>query len=161
MFSRDDEAAGVLRSLRHLVHQLRVTAHSVERELNLSGAQLFVLGELAHEPNVSIRRIAERTLTDPSSVSVVVARLCERGLVTRQTDPRDKRKSLLAVTEDGLTLLERAPLPYQAKVLAALRSLPRTRLHQLQLGLSALLEATDPEQSTAPLFFENAPHPKR
>lgn len=158
MFSREDEAAAVLRCLRHLVHELRVTAHSVERDLNLTGAQLFVLGELASEPNVSIRRIAERTLTDPSSVSVVVTRLCERGLVHRQQDLNDKRKSLLAITEQGQALLDRAPLPYQTKVLAALRALPRQRLHQLQLGLSALLEGTDTGSRAAPLFFEGTPH---
>ena len=158
MHSREHEAAAVLRCLRHLVHELRVTAHSVERDLNLTGAQLFVLGELAAEPNVSIRRIAERTLTDPSSVSVVIARLVERGLVERQQDPTDKRKSLLAVTEQGQAVIDRAPLPYQAKILATLRTLPRQRLHQLHLGLSALLDQSDPGQSTAPLFFEKMPN---
>src|SRR5690606_34248975 len=81
--SRDEEAASVLRSLRQLVHALRATSHAVEDDVGLTGAQLFVLRELAAEPGASIRRLSERTMTDPSSVSAVVARLTERGLVDR------------------------------------------------------------------------------
>lgn len=155
-FDRHAEAAAVLRGLRQLVHALRVTAHSAEHKLGLSGAQLFVLGELALEPNVSIRRVAERTMTDPSSVSVVVARLIERGLVKRRQDPSDKRRSVLSVTVKGQAVLRAAPEPYQAKLFRALHALPRQRLKQLQVGLSALLQASGVEEPV-PLFFEGVP----
>jgi DNA-binding MarR family transcriptional regulator len=153
---RTKEAASVLRSLRQLVHALRVTAHSVEHTLGLSGAQLFLLGELAVEPHVSIRRVAERTLTDPSSASVVVARLIERGLVKRRQDETDKRRSVLSVTTKGQAVLRRAPEPYQVKLFQALNGLPRQRLRQLHLGLAALVHATGLEDAV-PLFFEGAP----
>lgn len=155
--SRDEEAASVLRSLRQLVHGLRVTSHGVENKLKLTGAQLFVLRELATEPDVSIRRLSERTMTDPSSASVVVARLVERGLVTRRRDPQDGRRSVLSVSKRGQAILDRSPAPYQAKLFAALRSLPRPRLRQLHLGLSALLGGSNQDHKTAPLFFEDAP----
>lgn len=158
--SRDEEAAFVLRSLRQLVHSLRVTAYSVERDLGLTGAQLFVLRELAAEPNVSIRRLSERTLTDPSSASVVVARLLERGLIKRRRDAKDARRSVLSVTRQGQAVLARAPEPYQAKLFAALHALPRTRLRQLHLGLSALLGASSQAEGPVPLFFEEAPRAK-
>lgn len=155
--TRNDEAAAVLRGLRQLVHGLRATAYSVERDLGLTGAQLFVLRELAAEPNASIRRISERTLTDPSSASVVVSRLLDKGLVKRRQDPTDKRKSLLSVTARGQAVLARAPEPYQAKLFAALSALPRQQLHQLHLGLSALLDTSSPIPGAVPLFFEGAP----
>jgi len=151
---REREAAEVLRHLRQLVHALRVTAYSVERELGLTGAQLFVLGEIAAEPSVSIRRVSERTLTDPSSASVVVAKLLEAGLVKRRQDPTDKRRSLLSLTAKGQRVLERAPEPYQAKLFGALRALPRQRLQQLHLGLSALLDASTKPRGAVPFFFE-------
>src|SRR5262245_26737869 len=104
-----DEAALVVDSLRRLVHGLRVAAQGVERDLRVSGAQLFVLRELAAEPSISIRRLSERTLTDPSSVSVVVARLVESGLVTRKRAAADARRTVLAVSKKGHALLARAP----------------------------------------------------
>src|SRR5689334_21636085 len=112
----DREAARVLDSLRRLVRELRVTSHSVERELGISGAQLFVLRELAREPGCSIRALAGRTLTDPSSVSVVVARLVDRGLVSRSRDPNDARRSELSLTAGGERLLGRAGEPFQVRL---------------------------------------------
>lgn len=155
--SRDEEAASVLRNLRQIVHGLRITSYSVENEHGLTGAQLFVLRELADEPKVSIRRLSERTMTDPSSVSAVVARLVERGFVTRSRDASDRRCSVLSVSKRGQTVLEEAPEPYQAKLFAALRALPRPRLRQLQLGLLALLDGSNQASDTAPLFFEDLP----
>src|SRR5262245_16678972 len=86
-----DDAAHVLDSLRHIVRALRTSSHEVKRELGITGAQLFVLRELAAEPGISIRRLSERTLTDPSSVSVVAARLVERRFVARRRDRADAR----------------------------------------------------------------------
>src|SRR5690606_13889804 len=107
--SREEEAGAVLQGLRLLVHGLRVTSHSVERDHGLSGAQLFVLRELSTEPGISVRSLSERTMTDPSSVSVVVARLVERGLVSRDQDQADRRCNVLCVTASGRRLLKRAP----------------------------------------------------
>lgn len=147
----------MLRSLRQLVHGLRATSYAVEHNLGLTGAQLFVLRELAAEPDVSIRRLSERTMTDPSSVSVVVARLVQRRLVNRRRDPKDGRRSVLSVSKRGWAILERSPEPYQAKLFAALQALPRPRLRQLHVGLSALLGASGRTRSKAPLFFEDGP----
>ncbi|MBK7152894.1 MAG: winged helix-turn-helix transcriptional regulator [Sandaracinaceae bacterium] len=160
--SKPEETHAIVQALRQLVHGLRVTAHSVERELGLTGAQLFVLGEIAAEPNLSIRRLSERTLTDPSSASVVVGKLQEKGLVTRGQDPADRRKSVLSVTPAGQALLGRAPEPYQHKLFSALEEMPQWQRKQLHLGLAALLEAAPLEaapldQADAPLFFEGAP----
>lgn len=156
--SREQEAALVLRSLRVLVHELRATAHAMERDLGLSGAQLFVLRELATEPRISVRRLSERTFTDPSSVSVVVARLVALGLVSRNRDPADGRRHILAVTTQGAATLAQAPEPFQTRLFDALAALPRAHLHDLGQGLAALISATQasPPSSTSPLFFEDS-----
>lgn len=153
--SREQEAASVLQSLRVLVHGLRATSHAVENDFGLTGAQLFVLRELAAEDGISIRQLSERTLTDPSSASVVVDRLAKRGLIHRRRDPADGRRRVLSVSKRGLNVLERSPEPYQAKLFAALRTLPRQHLRQLHAGLSALV-GTDAKRA-APLFFEDPP----
>jgi MarR family transcriptional regulator, lower aerobic nicotinate degradation pathway regulator len=154
MHSADDEITFVLHGLRRLVHELRVTSHTAERDLDLTGAQLFVLRELAADSNISIRELSERTVTDPSSASVVVSRLVERGLVSRQRDPKDRRKSVLSVSARGHKLLARAPEPYQAKLIERLRALPASQLRQLRLGLAALLDGSVQPRGAAPMFFE-------
>lgn len=149
-----DDAEVALNELRRLVQALRTSSNAVERSLGISGAQLFVLRELAAEPGVSIRRVSERTLTDPSSVSTVVSRLVERGLVTRTQLASDARTSCLVVSRKGTTLLARAPEPYQSRVIAALRALAPSRLHEFRLALSKVVDALELERGEAPLFFE-------
>jgi DNA-binding MarR family transcriptional regulator len=152
-----DETALVVDSLRRIVHGLRASSHAAERDVGVTGAQLFVLRELAAEPGVSIRRLSERTLTDPSSVSVVVARLVERGLVVRRSDEHDARRSVLVVSKQGRRLLERAPAPYQEHLIEVLRAMPRARLRSLGRMLSELVGALEPMKGAPPLFFEESP----
>ncbi len=147
--------------LRWIVHGLRVTGHAVERDLGVSGAQLFVLRELAAEPGVSIRRLSERTLTDPSSVSVVVARLVERGLVDQKRDPRDARRSVLQLSSRGRALLKKAPEPYQARLIAALRTLPPQSLRHFRKALGQVLAALGVEAGAPPMFFDEITPSKR
>lgn len=157
MLPAADDAERALDELRRLVQGLRTSSHAVEREIGISGAQLFVLRELAAEPGVSIRRVSERTLTDPSSVSTVVSRLVEAGLVTRARQASDARATRLEVSRKGAALLARAPEPYQARVIAALRALAPRRLREFRLALREVVDALELERGQAPLFFEGRP----
>lgn len=158
--SRSDEAAAAVDALRRLVNGMRVSAHAAERDLGVSGAQLFVLRELDAEPGCSIRRLSERTLTDPSSVSVVVARLTARGLVSRRRDAADGRRSSLTVSKKGQALLRRAPEPYQVRLFASLHALPKARLRTLRESLATIVRDLGLSRGSAPLFFERNP-PRR
>ncbi len=157
----DEPVAAALDSLRRLVRALRASAHSAERGLGISGAQLFVLRELAAEPGASLSRLADRTSTDPSSVSVVVARLVARGLVARRRHPTDARRALLALTAKGQTLLRKAPEPVQARLVEVLRGLPRKQLRQLSESLAGVVDALGLAAGAATMFFEDEPRRAR
>jgi DNA-binding MarR family transcriptional regulator len=154
----DDPVATALDGLRRIVRALRVSSHRAERSLGVSGAQLFVLRELAAEPGASLSRLAARTATDPSSVSVVVARLVARGLVARRRDPTDGRRAVLTLLPKGQAILRRAPEPVQARLLAALRALPGQRVRRLAEALTEVAAALGvPGDRAAQMFFEDAP----
>ena len=72
---RADHLNGVVNGLRRITQALRLSSSVVQDTLGITGAQLFVLQQLADRPGASLRELAERTLTDQSSVSVVVSRL--------------------------------------------------------------------------------------
>lgn len=152
--ARDEDAARVVECLRYFVQQLRVSSHTAERELGVSGAQSFILRQIAVEPGCSIRRLSELTLTDPSSASVVVSRLVSRGLIEREQDLADSRRSVLSLTKRGRQLLAKAPEPYQMRLIAALRELPARKLRLLRVVLVELLNQAGPLPGPAPLFFE-------
>lgn len=154
---RDDGAARVLDSLRRLVRAIRVSAHSVEHELQIGGAQLFVLRELAAEPGCSIRRLSARTLTDPSSVSVVVARLVKRGLISCRQDSTDARRTELSLTARGEWLLARAGEPFQVRLVRTLQALPRARLRRLAADLATVVREVGAHEGAALMFFDDEP----
>ena len=155
-------AAGrALDNLRRLVRALRVSSHAIERQAAVTGAQLFVLRELDAEPDISIRQLAARTLTDPSSVSVVAARLVDRGLVARRRDPSDRRRVVLSLTRRGRSLLARAPEPVQVRLVAALRALPPAQLGPFERVLAGLVRAIDAGGGAPPMFFDEEPRARR
>jgi DNA-binding MarR family transcriptional regulator len=155
-----DDAAQVLDGLRRIVRELRITSHAVEREHGISGAQLFVLRELAAEPRCSIRRLSERTLTDPSSVSVVVARLTRRGLVGRRRAAGDARRQEVSLTKRGQSVLTQASEPFQLRLVRVLKSMPKARLRRLSADLSAVVRAVGADSGAAPMFFDDEPRRK-
>lgn len=53
-------------------------------------------------------KMGERLMVHPASVTNVIGRLEQRGLVTRSTSPHDRRIVLAQITDDGRTMVEEA-----------------------------------------------------
>jgi DNA-binding MarR family transcriptional regulator len=136
----DPELLGVLDAIRYVVRTLRVSGRAAEQTVGVSGAQLYVLQQLARSPAQSLNELADRTLTHQSSVSVVVSRLVGRRLVTRNVSPEDGRRVVLTLTPAGRALLARAPEAAQARLVEGLRALPPRDARALARGLRALID---------------------
>jgi len=150
--NRNDDARLALDSLRRIIRALRLADVEAERRLGISVAQLFVLRQLADGRPRSVRELADETLTDPSSVSVVVRRLVERGLLTRETDRADRRRAVLALTSEGRSLLSRAPEPPQDRLVQVLRDIPARRRHEFAATMRELADVLGVAEPT--FFFE-------
>jgi DNA-binding MarR family transcriptional regulator len=148
------EVGAALDALRRIVQGLRLSAAQAERHTGLTGAQLFVLQQLAEAPAQSLNQLAHRTRTHQSSVSTVVTRLVARGLVSRRRDAADGRRLVLDLTPAGRALLADAPETAQNRLIAALERMPRARLQTLIANLERLVSALGMEAAPAPLFFE-------
>src|SRR6478752_6391141 len=120
----DDASAAVLDGLRRIVRALRLSSRSAEKYVGVSGAQLFVLHCIEKEPLLSIKDLAKATLTDASSVSVIVARLVEGGYVLRREHPEDARRAVLTLTAGGRAAISASPDPIQAMLVHAVATLP-------------------------------------
>jgi DNA-binding MarR family transcriptional regulator len=143
--SKSADVRGVMDGLRKIVRGLRLSARAAERTAGISGAQLFVLQSLSEEAASSLNELAERTFTDQSSVSVVVRRLVEQGLVDRRPSANDGRRVELRLTSAGRKLARKCPEPTQAKLVAALRGLGAAELAALRAGIGALVDGLGKE----------------
>jgi DNA-binding MarR family transcriptional regulator len=152
--SKTDETRRVLDAVRRIVHTLRESSRWAEQSVGLSGAQLFVLQKLAESPAVSVNELAARTHTHQSSVSTVVARLVERGLVRRARSGADRRSVELSLSSAGERLVTRAPDVAQERLIRSIEQLPIAGRRQLATSLSALAEAIDTTERAPVMFFE-------
>jgi DNA-binding MarR family transcriptional regulator len=154
---RADHLNGVVNGLRRITQALRLSSSVVQDTLGITGAQLFVLQQLADRPGASLRELAERTLTDQSSVSVVVSRLVAAGHVARRISQSDGRRTELSLTDSGRWMLGRAPELAQSRLVAALRAMPASRLRIAASVLDHAARAVNPARAPTEMFFEPAP----
>jgi len=154
------EVHAALDDVRRLVQALRRSAGAAQRQLGISGAQLFVLQRLAEHPGASVGELAQHTATHQSSVSVVARRLIERGLVLRAPSPTDRRRAVLRLTPRGHALLRHAPASPGESLQAALSRLPSPTRRGLALGLRALLAELGASHLAPSLLFEDEASPR-
>jgi DNA-binding MarR family transcriptional regulator len=153
----DPATRAVLDAIRRIVRALRESSRAAERSVGIGAAQLFVLHRLAASPALSLNELAARTLTHQSSVSVVVSRLVDRGLVTRSRGGDDGRRISISATAAGRALLARAPAAAQDRLLAGLALLGAGSRRQLADLLGRLVDSMALPDRSPPMFFEPAP----
>jgi DNA-binding MarR family transcriptional regulator len=151
----------VLDSVRRIVQALHESSRWAEKHLGLTGAQLFVLQQLADSPCLSLNELAQRTHTHQSSVSTVVARLVERGLVLRGAGERDARRVELRLAPEGRRLIRRAPNLPQQRLIQGIQRLPVSRRRALAASLDALTSAMAVSDRNAVMFFDDVQRRRR
>ena len=159
--TRAAHVGAALDALRRIVQGLRLSAAQAERQTGLTGAQLFVLQQLAEAPGQSLNELARRTRTHQSSASTVVTRLVGRGLVSRRRADGDGRRLVLELTMEGQKLLGGAPETAQNRLIAALDRLPRPALRVLVANLDSVAASLGLGPGPAPLFFEASEEPAK
>src|SRR5437762_1170436 len=122
--SRAADTREILDAVRRIVRALHESSRAAEKILGLSGAQLFVLQKLADSPGLSLNALAAETHTHQSSVSTVVSRLVDRGLVLRAAAADDARRLELRVSAEGRRLVSRTPHAARSRLIDALERLP-------------------------------------
>lgn len=149
------EVTTVMDSLRAVVRALRISTRAVEKQIGISGAQLFVLQQLVDAPARSVNELADRTSTHQSSVSTVVSRLVERGLARRAPSADDARRMEISISEAGRRLLAAAPRTAQVSMQEALRRMAPEQVAALAVGLEALVREGGFGELPMPMFFED------
>jgi DNA-binding MarR family transcriptional regulator len=158
--STSREVTGVLDDMRRIFRALREGSRAAEREIGLSGAQLFVLRTLAKRTRpLSLNALAEGTKTHQSSVSVVVTRLVRRRLVSRKKSDFDARQLEVSLTDKGRALLAKAPPTVQDRLILSIERLPGSKRQGLATALQALVEAMDLHEGSA-VMFDEPPGPR-
>lgn len=149
---RDRDAAVVVSCLRRLFRAVHEYSKAVHRRAGLSSPQLWAMHLLKEESELSLKTLSARMFAHASTVSGIVARLTERGLVHRETDARDRRGIRLRLTSRGLRVLQTAPPPLQLGLRRALDAMPAARLRRLRQSLEDIARQAEVADVVAPFF---------
>jgi len=76
-------------------------------DIGISMAQVKVLHAVAASQGLHANELATWVGTTPSTISGLVDRLVDHGLLARRDDPTDRRQVLITTTPAGLELLDR------------------------------------------------------
>ena len=98
----DDQAGYLLR----LANQRHTVIFQKLAIMDLTPAQFSVLVRLSEVSACSQNQLGRLIAMDVATIKGVVDRLEKRGLVKRSTDPDDKRRSVLSLTDSGLEIVE-------------------------------------------------------
>jgi DNA-binding MarR family transcriptional regulator len=106
--NRDDSRADLLRAYLDAVTLSEALQTQIWHAAELTLVQVRVMRRLAKQPQ-SLGQLGAELALAPPSMTRLVDRLEERGLIGRQRDVDDRRKVVATLTEEGRQLLSAIP----------------------------------------------------
>jgi MarR family transcriptional regulator, organic hydroperoxide resistance regulator len=130
----------VLALQRTTHHTLHALSAALAGE-NLNAAEINALANLAEGGTLNVRQLSERTGTRASTLTGVLDRLADRGYLTRELDPSDRRSFRLPLTEAGQAVAGRVLAAVADLEREAMAGLSATQIAGFHAVLTALQEA--------------------
>jgi len=109
----------LLRELAGTYQAFEVYSSAHIRSLDLTPAQFDIVATLGNTPGMSPKELGEHTLITKGTMTGVVDRLADKGLVRRVASPSDGRSQIVQLTRAGEKLFGRvfpAHLEYMQRV---------------------------------------------
>jgi DNA-binding MarR family transcriptional regulator len=148
-----DDAAEIVNALRRIVRAIELYSQEVRKAFGLTGPQLWAMKTLHRHGALSMTDLATALAVQPSTLSLLIDRLQQRGLVRRVRQRDDRRVVELRLTAEGTRLAARAPSAAQGRLLHGLRTLAPSRLRTMRRVLNDLVDMMEAGDVEAQFFF--------
>lgn len=129
-----------MRRLWALEHELQAGSKRMEATLGITGPQRLAVRIIVKHPGLSAKHLAETLRLHPSTVTGVIRRLVERGLIVRRVDAEDARGVRLYATPAGRRLTRSASGTVEAAVTRTLRTIEPADLRSAYRTLAILAD---------------------
>lgn len=134
-------------------HALQRTSKRMETTLGVTGPQRFVIRIVGRFPAISAGQLSKLLHLHPSTLTGILQRLEQRGLLRRRSDPRDGRRTLIGLTEKGRAFDTDSAGTVEAcvaKVLARTDQRNIAAARDMLVEIAALLDRSVAEVPAAP-----------
>jgi DNA-binding MarR family transcriptional regulator len=99
----------VYSSLRQIVRAMDIHSKYLHKYYGLSGPQLTILKELTEVNEIPTGKLAQQISLSQATVTDILDRLEEKGLVIRQRSSFDKRRVYIQITDKGKAIVLKKP----------------------------------------------------
>lgn len=113
----------VLGTIRQISRAIGLHSRQLSKTVGLNVPQLLVLKEVSESGEAAIGSVAEAVSLSQATVTTIVDRLEQRGLVTRRRDGTDRRKVIVRATEDGRAVVASNPTILQEEFIHSFSTL--------------------------------------
>jgi DNA-binding MarR family transcriptional regulator len=138
-----------LAKFRVIIRAAQWHAAAVQKQCGVSGAQLWIMQEIAEAPGLRVGELAARMAIHQTTASNLLDALEKRGYLKKSRDDEDQRVVNLLLTPSGSRVLRKAPKPARGLLPEALARLDPKKRARLDAGLKALLDVIDDADGTA------------
>ena len=148
----------ILVKLRKIIRSINLESKKIQKEFGISIPQLLVLQYLSEQEDykASAKDIKNYINLNASTVSGIVHRLEEKGLVARLPNSKDRRGMFVTLTAKGAELLKESPTTLQEKMSKRLKLLSQKQIEALISSIEVLTQLMDAEDlDAAPLITLN------
>jgi DNA-binding MarR family transcriptional regulator len=151
----DDQIVVALRRISQAIDQW---SRQLWQDFGLTSPQLATLREIAAGKNVSPGTLATALHVSQPTVTGILQRLEERGLVSRVRSAADRRSVVAELTDRAREILAEAPPLLRDRFRAELARLPDWQQTELLATLQRVAEMMHaPEVEPTPYFFHEPP----
>ncbi|OLF71350.1 transcriptional regulator [Maricaulis sp. W15] len=144
----------ILVALRRITRAIDLQSKRLVKATGLTAPQLVVIDTLRKQGNLSPSAIARAVSLSQATITSILDRLTQAGLVERVKSDTDKRVVMARLTETGRTAGENAPELLQAGFLRAFRELQSWEQNMLIASLQRIAELMDAENLDASPFLD-------
>lgn len=147
----------ILASLRRIIRAIDKFSRQLMHQFKLTTPQLVCLRTISRFERITPGELAMSVFLSQATLSGVLDRLEERGLVMRKRDDQDKRRVWLELTDSGRKLVENAPSPLHDKFSRRFRKLPHEEQRRINEVLQRMAEMMESEDIDAPPTLSTGP----
>lgn len=140
---RQPEPLETLGKFRIIIRAAQRHSAAIQKQCGVSGAQLWMLQEIADAPGLRVGELAARMAIHQTTTSNLIDALEKRGYLKKSRDEADQRVVNLLLTPAGARVLRKAPSPARGLLPEALARVDPKKRAQLDAGLQALLDVID------------------
>ncbi|HDS15783.1 MAG TPA: MarR family transcriptional regulator [Proteobacteria bacterium] len=145
--NREEE---ILRYLRRIIRAIDQHSRKLRRIFNLTIPQIVTLHQLRDGGNCTAGELARKVYLSQATMTGIIDRLENRGLVCRARSFADRRRVSVQLTEEGLEVVEMMPKPLQDQFRSRLAALPpeeQTVIAETLSRVTVMMEVADLEAS--------------